>query len=314
MNAAWRFRCLAAGALACAGHLAWSAPEGRWDLQVTSAEIQYPGWLEIQTDGDGASVRYVGRVGSVREIREFTLRETELRFTRNEWFGGYEPLKHVFRFEGDRVTGVFTRKNGQTLAVAGVPAPKLQRPEPKAWSAPRPLVNGRDFTGWVHASGADPSANWRVDAGELVTFAGGGDLRTVETFEDFKLHVEFRLPANGNSGVYLRGRYELQIEDDSSQAQLTNQTGGLYGWLAPARPVPRRPERWHSLDVTLIGRRITVVLDGVTLYADAEIPGITGGAMDSDEGAPGPIVLQASHSKTRGDVRFRNVTIATPEP
>lgn len=312
MSGAWRRTARwCAAALASAVTLI-AAPNGRWDLQVSSATISYPGWLEITGEGDAVRVRYVGRVGNVREIGEFQLGARELRFARNEWFGAYEVVEHVFRFEEGKVSGVFRRKNGDTLTVSGVPAPQLERAEPKAWSAPRSLFNGRDFTGWMHSQQPTPAANWRVDAGELVTFAGGGDLRTVETFEDFKLRLEFFNPVNGNSGVYLRGRYELQIEDDSPKAPPQNQTGAIYGWVAPTTPVKREAGRWCSLEVTLVGRRVSVVLDGVTLYAGAEIPGITGGAMDSNEGAPGPIVLQASHSKTRGEVRFRNVTVATP--
>lgn len=289
-----------------------AVPGGRWNLKVTGAEISYPGWLEVMPGGEKPRVRYVGRVGNVREITEFTLGETELTFARNEWFGAYEVVQHVFRFDGDQVSGLFTRKNGDTLAVAGVRAPTLERSSPIAWTAARSLFNGRDLSGWRPAQPATPAANWRVDPGELVTFAGGSDLRTIEVFEDFKLRLEFFNPANGNSGVYLRGRYELQIEDDSPQAPPANQTGGLYGWLAPQIPVSREPGKWRQLEVTLVGRRATVVLDGVVLYQNAEIPGITGGALDGDEGAPGPIVLQASHSKTRGEVRFRHLTIATP--
>jgi hypothetical protein len=248
----------------------------------------------------------------VREITEFTLAGRTLSFRRNEWFGAYEVVAHVIRLEGDRLTGVFTRQNGETLDVTGVPAPRLERPAPRAWGEPQPLFNGRDFTGWQPVRNVAPTANWRADPGEIVTFAVGGDLRTVDVFEDFKLRLEFRIPANGNSGVYLRGRYELQIEDDSPQAPPANRMGSIYGWLAPSINVPREPERWHTLEVALVGRRVTVVLDGITLYTEAEIPGITGGALDSDEGRPGPIVLQASHSKTRGEVRFRNLTIAMP--
>jgi hypothetical protein len=287
-------------------------PTGRWNLQVSGSGFAYSGWLEIADDGAKMKVRYVGRVGNVRQITDFKLTENELTFARNEWFGAYEVVQHVFRFDAGRINGEFTRQSGQTLAVAGVPAPSLDRPAPVAWGAPQRLFNGRDLVGWGHTQDR-PTANWRVAAGELVTFAGGGDLRTRGVYDDFKLHLEYLCPANGNSGVYLRGRYELQIEDDSPKAPPANQTGGIYGWVAPTIAVPRESDRWHSLDVTLVGRRVSVSIDGVVLYTDAEIPGITGGAIDSDEDAPGPIVLQASHGKARGEVRFRNITVAVPQ-
>lgn len=303
--------CLAASIVA--GTVAFAAsPAGRWDLDVTGREIRFPAWLEIAEGGGGREIRYVGRVGNARDIRGYKLGETFLQFSRNEWFGAYEMLDHTFRFAGDRVTGTLRRANGDTLEVTGKRAPTLRRQAPAQWSPARSLFDGTSFADWRGVTGADLSRNWRIRGGELVTFGGGGDVRTADVFDDFQLHLEFNYPMNSNSGVYLRGRYELQIEDDSPKAPLSQQTGGLYGWFGPATPVPRQPDRWHTLDVTLVGRRITVLVDGVTLYADREIPGLTGGALDSDEAAPGPIVLQASHSKTRGEVRFRNLTIATP--
>lgn len=289
-----------------------AAPAGRWDLAVEGESARYAGWLEIAPREGGAAVRYVGRVGSVRTIKKYELREHDLAFAHNEWFGAYELLQHAFHFEGDRLTGEFRRPNGQALRVTGRRAPDLVRPPAAAWTAPRPLFNGHDLGGWTSAGGIDPAKSWRVRDGELTTFTGGAGLRTTDVFDDFRLHAEFNHPAGSNSGIHLRGRYEFQIEDDSPNAPPQNQTGGLYGWLAPRQPVPRRPDTWHTLDITLVGRRVTAVLDGVTLYANAEIPGVTGNALDSDEAAPGPIVLQASHSKSRGAVRFRHLTIATP--
>jgi hypothetical protein len=125
-------------------------------------------------------------------------------------------------------------------------------------------------------------------------------------FEDFKLHIEFMCAPGSNSGVYLRGRYEVQIEDDPDPEPANWRTGSIYGFLAPSPPAPRKPAEWHAFDLTLIGRRVTVVLDGRTIVADQEIPGITGGALDSHEALPGPIYLQGSE---QGRVSFRNIVV-----
>jgi len=288
-------------------------PTGRWNLQVEGGEFSFPGWLGIAQEADGTSVRYVGRVGSARTIREFELKEGTLEFTRDEWFGAYENVRHVFHLSDAGVTGEITRANGQKLIVRGEPTPKLDRLPVTKWSEPRALFNGRDLSGWREVTGGKtPTAGWRIENGELITVKGTADLATEELFEDFRLRLEFNCPPSGNSGVYLRGRYEVQIEDDSPKAPVTNQTGGVYGWLGPDEAVPRIPGEWQTLEITLVGRRATVVLNGKTLFERSEIPGITGAALDGDEAKPGPILLQSSHGKTGGAIRFRKITVATP--
>ena len=141
--------------------------------------------------------------------------------------------------------------------------------------------------------------------------AAGANIRTERTFDDFKLHIEYNCPDKGNSGVYLRGRDEIQVEyeppgtDDKLHAM-----GSIYGFIAPAKDLPRKPGEWESYDVTLVGRRVTVVRDDVTIIENQEIPGITGGAIDSNEGAPGPLLIQGDHT---GGMKYRNIQISVPK-
>jgi len=167
------------------------------------------------------------------------------------------------------------------------------------------LFNGKDLSGWAMS---DPNATtaWRVDNGLLVSPGHGPELISTAKFTDFKLHVEFNCAKGANSGVYLRGRYEVQIEDDPEPEGPTMQTGGVYGFLAATPAQPRRPGEWQSYDITFIGRVVTVMQNGQTIIDKQEIPGITGGALDSHEGSPGPIYLQGSEA---GHVSFRNITI-----
>jgi hypothetical protein len=140
----------------------------------------------------------------------------------------------------------------------------------------------------------------------LTNTASGANLMTTARFGDFKLHLEFRYPKGGNSGVYLRGRHEVQIEDNAEQEwPATVHVGGVYGFISPNENAAAGPGQWNTYDITLIGRRVTVVLNGKTIIGDQVIPGITGGAIDSDEGAPGPILLQGDHTA----VEFRNIRI-----
>ncbi len=127
-----------------------------------------------------------------------------------------------------------------------------------------------------------------------------------KTFENFKLHVEFNIGPDSNSGVYLRGRYEVQIENESAGESPSHHTGGVYGFLTPNPEQPRTTGKWQTFDITLIGRNVTIVQNGKTIIDNQEIPGITGGALNSNEGDPGPIVLQGSE---KGHVSFRNIVL-----
>jgi hypothetical protein len=140
----------------------------------------------------------------------------------------------------------------------------------------------------------------------LKTPGHGPELISDAKFEDFKLHVEFKCGPSSNSGVYLRGRYEVQIENDSVSEPNSHHTGGVYGFLDPAPEQPRVTDVWQTFDITFIGRKVTVVQNGITVIDNQEIPGITGGALDSHEGLPGPIYLQGGEENT---VLYRSVVI-----
>ncbi len=139
----------------------------------------------------------------------------------------------------------------------------------------------------------------------MVNAVPGNDLLTERKFTDFKLHTEFRYPKGSNSGVYLRGRYEVQIEDNFGLEPDSHYIGGVYGFLTPSVNAGKKAGEWQTLDVTLVGRVVTVVLNGERIIDRQTIPGITGGALDSDEDKPGPILLQGDH----GRVEFRKVTL-----
>jgi hypothetical protein len=158
-----------------------------------------------------------------------------------------------------------------------------------------------DLKGW-HTAGEN---QWKVENGILRSPKSGSNLITDHTFTDFKLHVEFRYPKGSNSGVYLRGRYEVQIEDDETGQPSSHGLGSVYGFVAATEMVAKGPGEWQSYDITLIGRMITVVANGKTIICNREIPGITGGALDSREGEPGPIYFQGDH----GPIDYRNITI-----
>ncbi len=282
---------------------------GRWDLTVAGADAAYPSWLEVRLRTETELMgRFVGCVGSVRHV-------TTLNYDAGRLVFGvpvqYEPHASDLRFEAtlarDRLTGTTWDEQGRALRWTGVRAPALLREGPRTWGTPQTLVNSRDLSGWRSRNAAHPGC-WRVVSGVLAATPPCVDLLTEQTFDDFMLHVELMYPQGSNSGVYLRGRYEVQIQDDAGKALDSLRMGAVYGFLTPSLAAARKAGEWQTFDITLIGRRVTVVLNGTTIIDGQEIPGITGGALDADEVSAGPIMLQGDH----GPVRFRNITL-TPQ-
>jgi hypothetical protein len=275
---------------------------GRWDITIHTPTGDLPSWLEIRRSGSQMLVgQFVGVVGSARPISRVTVSGGELRFSiPPQWEQGPNDLAFRGGMQGNALTGSMTFPDGKRFGWTASRAPSLQRPTNPAWAEPIRLFNGTDLTGW-RALG--PS-RWGVEDGVLRNAAAGSNLVTERRFTDFKLHVELRFPAGSNSGVYLRGRYEVQIADSRGEPA-SDRLGAVYGFLPPSEEAAKGPDDWQSLDVTLVGRRVTVVVNGKTVICDREIPGITGGALDSDEGAPGPLFLQGDH----GPVEFRNITL-----
>ena len=281
---------------------------GTWDLTLTAPDGRaLPSWLEVHSSGRGVLVgRFVGVVGCVRPISRLTYANDTLRFALPpQWEAGDADIQFAGVLAGDNLSGTITDPNGTRFPFTGVRAPALRRATP-VWGAARQLFNGRDLAGWHTVGGTN---QWSAVSGVLTNAKGGANLVTDATYTDFKLHVEVRYPALGNSGVYLRGRHEVQVEDSvvtNADGEATGGLGAIYGFLIPNQNASNGAGKWEMLDVTLIGRRVTVVLNGKRIISEAEIPGPTGGALDSKEGAPGPIMLQGDH----GPVEYRNLTIA----
>lgn len=251
----------------------------------------------------------VGRWGHARLLPNATIKDGHIRFVSPKEEEGLTDGDMIFegRLRGFQLYGTTTGPDGTSWTWRGERAPSLKRKAPPKWGAPVTLFNGRNLSGWHPTEPANTHA-WQVQQGKLVSPGGGSELVSDQRFQDFKLHIEFNCARGANSGVYLRGRYEVQIEDDPRPDAPERSMGGVYGYLAPSHPVDCEPGKWRAYDITLVGRDVTVVLDGTTLIDNREIPGPTGGALDSHEGLPGPIYLQGSED---GRVEFRNI-IVTP--
>jgi hypothetical protein len=279
---------------------------GRWDLTLKAPDREYPSWLELSEENSQLKAQMVGRWGNARPLPKAAIAKGRLTFVSpKEEEAAQTDLVFEGTLTGKNLSGTVNGPDGKTWQWTGVRAPALKRNQLPKWGTPIELFNGKDLTGW-RTEKPNASPTWKVENGSLISPGNGPDLIYDGKFEDFKLHVEFKCDPNSNSGVYLRGRYEVQIETDSIEEPPSHHMGGVYGFLAPTPELPRKPGEWQSYDITLIGRWITVVQNGQTIIDNKEIPGITGGALDSREELPGPIYLQGSE---KGHVAYRPIVV-----
>jgi hypothetical protein len=277
--------------------------EGRWDLTIVMDGKERPAWLEVRHSGHHTWVgHFVGVSGSARPISKINITGNKFNFAiPPQWEQGANDLILEGTQRGEGLSGTVVFPDGKSYSWTGERAPSLRTQKETSWGKPLPLIQPNSIKGW-HALGEN---QWVVEQGILRSPKSGANIVTDERYSDFKLHIEFRYPKGSNSGVYLRGRYEVQIADSKGLEPLPGELGGVYGFIAPSEQVAKAPDEWQMYDITLIGRMVTVVANGKTIISNQEIPGITGGALDSKEGEPGPLLLQGDH----GPVEFRNVVV-----
>jgi Domain of Unknown Function (DUF1080) len=278
--------------------------EGRWDITVNASGKELPSWLEVTHSGNHTLIgQFVAFGGSARPISEVHFENGKVNFSiPPQWESGNGNLTFEATLQGDSLVGTISFPDGRNFNCSGVRAPSLSSKAAPVWGKPIPLLNGKDLKGW-HPSGENNQ--WVVENGILKSPKPGSNLITDATFTNFKLHVEFRYSKNGNSGVYLRGRYEVQIAENNADEPKKNMFGAVYGFLAPSELAAKQAGEWQSYDITLTGRMVTIIANGKTIICNQEIPGITGGALNSKESEPGPLMLQGDHEP----IEYRNIVI-----
>jgi hypothetical protein len=318
---------LAAAAIAALAQNSGNPFVGRWDITQTVGNAHFASWLEVTENPLAARAQQA--TGNVAPVAGVKMEGQKLIVTVTAAAPARPETIWEFTAQGGKLTGI--QKSGdKTRQLTGVRAPPLQAAAVKSWAPPEELFNGKDLSGWEPINNTPEfletpgTSHWTVKNGELTNEAKGSNLRTKKTFNDFKLHVEYACPPGENSGIYLRGRYEVQVGPPpaarpagvpalpkapaAAPTGYRNPFGGvgsIYGMLGPATPPPFQPE-WQTYDITLIGRMATVVFNGVTTIDNKEIAGVTGGALDSNEAEPGPIYLQGDH---HGGIRYRKITL-----
>lgn len=280
---------------------------GRWDLNLDTDDGERPSWLEVKLSGFGTLVgRFVSMEGSARPISEVHFKNNIVFFSiPPQWSNEPNDLQLSGKLDKDenKLIGAIKQPNGEKLNFKGERAPIMKRSEEPDWGGPIQLIKGQDLNDVWEAKGDN---QWQLKNNILKSPHSGSNLVTKEKFKDFKLHAEVKYPEGSNSGIYLRGRHEIQVVDSSGvEEPADNITGAVYGFIEPSELASKGSGEWEELDITLIGRHVTVKLNGTTIIKDRRIPGITGGALDSNEDKPGPIYLQGDH----GPVQYRNMVI-----
>jgi len=292
---------------------------GRWNLTVQGEPRARAWWLEVENAGS-AQMRgkFVGAPGGAVDVipvmrieGDELVWEFERVYRRNPQVDDpQDKAKGVYRakiVKGD-LAGSFAvaGRPGPGLTFTGKRAPKLDDKDDGSWQAGKPveLFNGKDLKGWSPRVAGRPLA-WYVKDGAMHNEAGATDIVSEAKFMNFKLHIEYRVAIKSNSGIGLRGRYEIQIYGDQGRPPSSHGNGALYSRITPAVNATLPPEQWQTFDITLIGRTLTVVLNGKTLIDRQEVEGLTAIATDPNEGQPGPIILQGDH----GPVEFRKIVV-----
>ena len=278
--------------------------EGRWDLEIEFMGKTAPSWLEVRHSGHETLIgRFVFAFGSARPIAEIETFGNKFTFQiPRQWEPeGSDMILHGELKDG-LIDGTLMYTDGSIIPFKGKPAPKLPYVEEPNWGKTITLFNGKNLEGWYLDS---EKSEWSVADGILKNAKGGANLISNEKFTDFKLVTEFRYPKGSNSGIYLRGRYEVQIADNYGLEPSDIYFGGIYGFLEPNENVAKPAGEWQRYEIKLIGNRVTIMANDKVIIKDQTIPGITGGALDSAEGEPGPIMIQGDH----GPVEFRKFEI-----
>lgn len=327
---------LLAGLLICASSLQAKGPYDkfldRWALTIPNDRA---GWLEV-TEEDGyydASILWGG--GSVLPVDSVVFSDKNtLVITRTKDVEHKDSDGDVVRTQrftdtitatvkGDKMSlSIQTpNRNGKGSKLeefTGKRIPPLpSKPNLKKVKYGKPVVlfDGKNLDKWKLLN-PDDANGWSVENGVLandpVQIDGKpkkhyGNLRTKDTFEDFNLKLEVMVNEGGNSGIYLRGIYEIQVASTYGRKLDSHYMGGIYSRVAPAVAAEKMDGEWQTYDITLVDRHATVILNGVTIHDNVPLMGVTGGALWSDESKPGPIYLQGDHTQAS----YRNI-ILTP--
>jgi hypothetical protein len=298
------------GPLAAAVLLSTGLPQGvqdftgRWNFTGTGEHANRVYWLEVTEQNGQLSGMFLYRTGSPLVLESVRIEGGQLVWKMRPTRG--EAPEHRARLEGTRLVGTIADR-GTAVSVVGVRP--LQWPPADAnakhtFGAPVALFDGKSIDAFKLQHASRPSG-WSLEDGAMTNTRGANNLVSNGTFKDFRLEAEYKVESGSNSGLYLRGRYELQVLDDHGKPPEKTGHMAIYGWTAPLVNASKPAGEWQSMEAVLVGNRVSVVLNGQTVHDNAEIQALTGGALDADEAAPGPLLIQGDHNR----VWYRRIVI-----
>jgi hypothetical protein len=300
--------------LACCGASVFAQANpflGKWDITGVAPNANFVYWLEVKMEGGQLTGYFLNQGGSVLKVGTIALETDELVFTPAQPNArAPKPPTHRARYskdeEKERLLGMVTVR-GQQIAWIGVRPPQWgvhDANRKQRWGTPVNLFDGKDLGNWVGQHDGK-ELGWSVVDGVMTNQPHANNLVSKHRFQDFKIQCEYKVEKGSNSGIYLRGRYELQVLDDAGQPPESHGHMALYSRVAPKVNASKAVGEWQMMEATIVGNRLTVLLNGQKVHDNIVIEGITGGALDSNEGEPGPIMIQGDHEQ----VFFRKVVV-----
>jgi len=278
---------------------------GRWDITAHTTPRPRAFWLEMTGAGTPNPTGWFvsAYAGDRNKIDTIEIKNGELVFTFKPPAGrsGKQPRTIVWRAKaaGGKLTGTFGTEGNSNPPTpwTGVRAPEIADQDDGSWKEGTPiqLFDGKDLGGWQALNPSTPM-KWTVVDGVLRNAPPTTDLISERKFWNFTLHVDFRIVEHSNSGIGLRGRYEIQILDDYGKEPNTHGAAALYSRIAPRVNASKKPGEWQTYDIRLVGRTLTVTHNGVKVLDKVHVDGLTAIANNADEAEPGPFIVQGDHS------------------
>jgi hypothetical protein len=286
---------------------------GRWDISVNGSSSPHGWWLEVSGAGTNSlKGKFVGApVGQLDEIPKLSISDGELRFALESRYRRDRTLEkglYWARFEDGKLKGTFEIEGDPSsyLEWTGMRAPVLPDKDDNTWKKGDPVIlfDGHDLTGWQAVPPGRLTA-WSVKDGVLANSIGATNLVSEKKFWNFAVDAEYRIGPRSNSSIALRGRYEVRMADDLDRPASNRTSGAILSRIVPVANTARPAGEWQTFSIRLVGRQVTVTLNGVRVIDKQTIDGPTAIALDANESDPGPILLQGD----RGAVEFRKIVL-----
>jgi hypothetical protein len=283
---------------------------GAWNLTGTGPDSANVYWLEIKDTGGALSGMFLNRTSSPFALAVVKIENGELVFQGGKPGAPTGP-EYRAKLEGGKLIGHHTvsqRAPGSDTATqrtvnwVGVRPPSWPASNANGkhtYGKPVVLLDGKTLDAFV-GQNANRPLGWAIVDGVATNTPPANNLVSKEKFKDFKIEAEYKLAPKGNSGIYLRGRYELQLYDDLTgdpNTQPQHKHMAIYGRTPTITEASKPAGEWQTMEAIIVGNRVTVMLNGQKVHDNAVILGVTGGALDNDELAPGPILIQGDHEQ-----------------